>query len=187
MKILGLTTALAALAVAASTTVFSGAFLNSSDMTRQSSAGTGEVAIDLEHMTEGDGQSGALRDVIRAEALRPGEATPRTGTVRLTNQGSLPVDLSIDPAATASGPLAAVLRLQVDDCGASAACASPDTVYDGTLAAAPRVELSAPLATGAERIVRLRLSWPLAAADPALYGASIEPTFKWIARSVSGP
>jgi hypothetical protein len=181
---LGLVAALAALTAAAAATLFSGAFLNSSDRNRDNSGGTGNVEIALEQATDGAEQSGGVRDVIPADDLRPG-GSPRSGTLRIVNEGSLPVVLSLDPAAGGSGALAGALRLQVEDCGTDAACGSPTGAYDGLLGAAPAVELPGTVAPNAERVVRVSISWPASYADMSLYGTSIEPQFKWIARSLS--
>lgn len=188
MKTLGVTAALAALAAAAAATSFSGAFLNSTDRNPGSSAATGNVEIQLERVTNDAGpQSGVVRDVILAEAMRPGESSPRTGLMQVTNSGSIPIELSLDPSATGAPALTAALKLQVDDCGAAQACGSPTDVYEGALGSAPRIDLATTVPAGEQRFVRLRLSWPAANDDPALYGANIEPTFKWIATSEGSP
>ncbi len=150
---------LALLAVTLQSLVFSGAsFLSSSQNPSQSfAAGT------VSHINSRDGVA-----IVTAAGLRPG--TSAQGTVTITGGEDVPAAYSAVNAGITDAPatpgLSSVLRLRIDD-----VTGAPQTLYNGALSAFGTVGL-ATIAPYQARTFRFTLTWPLAAADPALQAAS---------------
>src|SRR5688500_6740679 len=111
-----------------------------------------------------DGQA-----VFTAEDVGPGDSA--TGTVTLSNAGTLAGDLSLaasdmsDTPGPGGGPLSAQLRLSVRDVSAAA------TVYSGSLTGMGTLALGS-LGPGVAKVYELTASLP-ASADESVAGASM--------------
>jgi spore coat-associated protein N len=121
--------------------------------------------------------------IFQAANMRPAEQA--SGSVRVTNTGTLPATLTLAPtvnagAGTASQLLAARLQLAVSDVTVAG---RPVAVYAGPLAAMPAVSLGA-LRAGSARDF-LFVSWLPVAADNALQGATLAAAFSWTAVAAS--
>jgi len=130
--------------------------------------------------------------VLGTTGLRPGDV--RDGSVTVNNAGDVTGALEFavqgPPADVPAAPaLSSVLELKVERC-ASAAAGCPGATQMGsesTLAAlASGAPLSLPaLGAGESQTYRLTLTWPAAAADPALQAAATSVNLGFTARSGS--
>jgi hypothetical protein len=126
--------------------------------------------------------------VFRADAMRPGEEA--SGSVRITNTGTVPGALTLAPTEPADTPgpgggkLSAGLELLVIDVTTVTA---PVTVYTGTLEQMEATALGT-LPAGAHRtflfVASLR---PNGASDNAYQGAALSTGFTWSATGASVP
>jgi hypothetical protein len=147
---------------------------------------TGERAEPVSTVTAGTldltfAQEGTT--VLDGAFLRPGQT--RSQTVELKNAGTVAaggVAIAADQHADTppSAGLGMVLALVVDDCGADAACATPDQRYAGSLAAFTGATAGG-IAAGGSRFVRVRLVWDATKNDPARQGASTSARLTWTA------
>lgn len=123
------------------------------------------VAGSLSHVNPADGTF-----VVDAAGMRPGQSA--TGTFTITGGGTLTGTYTLTPASLSDTPaspgLSTALRLTVEDVTGPAT-----TLYDGTVAAFTSASLGT-VAPGVSRTYRLTLTFPAAAADPALQGAATE-------------
>jgi hypothetical protein len=150
---------LALLAITLQSLVFSGAsFLGSSKNPSQSF-----VAGTVSHVNDHAGLA-----IVSATNLRPGASSQ--GAVTLTGGPDVSAAYSaINAGITdipASPALSGVLQLRIED-----VTGAPQTLYNGALSAFGTVGL-ATIGPGVVRTYRFTLTWPLAAADAALQGAS---------------
>jgi spore coat-associated protein N len=128
----------------------------------------GELSLQNSH----EGQA-----IIGAEDVAPGDSA--TGTVTLSNTGSLAGTLSLsaselsDTPGPGGGPLSAQLQLVVEDLSAGS------TVYNGPLTSLGTLALGA-LGPGAAKPYRLTTSLP-ASADNSVAGASMSVAYTWTA------
>lgn len=153
---------LALLAVTLQSLVFSGAsFLSSTQ-----DPGNVLVAGSVSHANDRGGMA-----ILDAAGMRPGST--RYGDVTLTGGEDVPAFYSAVNAGIADSPvtpgLSAALLLRVED--VTGAPATPPVLFDDALSAFATAGL-ATIAPGEARTFRFTLSWPSAAADPALQGAT---------------
>jgi len=152
---------LSLLAVAVQAVAFSGASFTAG------SANPADVFVagSLSHVNSADGTF-----LVDAAPLRPGQSV--SGTFTVTGGGTLAGSYTLTPASLTDTPaapgLSTALNLTVED-----VTGAPVTLYDGTVAAFTSAALGT-VAPGQSRSYRLTLSFPVAAADPALQGASTE-------------
>ena len=157
-----------ALLAAAGGTAFSGAFLVEAPAGQPASFATG--TLDL-----ASGQSG--QTLLTATGLRPGQQ--REGTITLANHGDLPLAVALRVGGLEQAPgLAAALEVTVEKC-LTPACATPWRRFSGPLSQLADPAELGDIEAGEERAFRVRLSWPLAADDPALQGAAADLTLHW--------
>jgi|tagenome__1003787_1003787.scaffolds.fasta_scaffold20975821_3 hypothetical protein len=180
-KLMRLALGLGAVCAASAGVLFSGAFFSSTDTSKANRVSAAQVAL---HVYDGAHNLATGNVLIPAADLRPGEKDPREAIVELENGGDVAGKLALTTADAPAGPglqLLQILHLDVDDCGASATCASPATVYSGAASGANDLALAGTLAASDSRFVRLRLNWPGAADDPSLYGVATDFSFHWTA------
>jgi spore coat-associated protein N len=121
--------------------------------------------------------------IFRGANMRPGQQAG--GSVRVTNTGTLPAQLTLAPSvaaggSAASGLLAARLRLVVSDVTDGA---HPTTVYAGPLGTMRATSLGA-LAAGRGRAFLFVSSLPDGGAgDNAVQGATLTAGFSWTANA----
>jgi hypothetical protein len=151
---------LALLAVALQSLVFSSAgyTAGSASPTNHFRAGT------LAHTNSMAGQV-----ALDASGLRPGQS--KAGTFSITGGGDLSGAYTLSRASLVDTPaapaLSATLTLIIQD-----VTSGVTTIYDGRAAAFGSRSLGL-IAPGATRVFRLTLTYPAAAADPALQGATM--------------
>jgi hypothetical protein len=165
--------ALAALLAACAAVTWTGAYFSSTD------GAPGHLLTGTLRLSGID----EAAELLAGPPLRPGAAA-REGIATVGNDGTLTGVLTVAAGPSGSSPLAQALRLRVDACP-DTACGSPDPLYTGTLAGAGTLELG-DLAPGSPRTFRVRLDWPLADDDPALYGASADYHLNWSLRDRQG-
>ncbi len=126
--------------------------------------------------------------VFRAEAMRPGEEA--SGSVTITNTGTVSAALSLAPEAPADSPgngggkLSNRLALLVIDVTTVSA---PVTVYAGTLKQMALTDVGT-LAPGAHRTYLFVATLPPAGnADNAYQGAALTTGFRWTAAGIESP
>jgi spore coat-associated protein N len=125
--------------------------------------------------------------IFQAEGMRPGQQA--SGTVTITNTGSVNAALTLQPEAAAEtaghggGKLSNTLELLVVD----VTLAAPVTVYEGTLKAMGATNVGS-LEPGASRtylfVASLR---PQGASDNAYQGAEFSTGFRWNASGAGSP
>jgi hypothetical protein len=113
--------------------------------------------------------------VVNAVDLRPGQSSQ--GDLRLTGDDDFTAGLTIAAAGLTVTPvgsaIAGALRLQIDD------VTNARQLYSGALGGLGTVTPPpTPLAPSAPRILRFTVTFPLAAATPALQGNSAELTVR---------
>jgi spore coat-associated protein N len=126
--------------------------------------------------------------IFRADAMRPDQ--PATGSVTITNTGSVNAALTLQPegasdvAGAGGGKLSAKLDLEVVDVTLSAA---PVTVYEGTLKQMEPTDVGS-LAPGASRTYRFAATLKGSGiADNAFQGAALTTGFRWNATGLESP
>lgn len=126
--------------------------------------------------------------VFTAGAMRPGGQA--SGTVQITNSGSVPGALSVDRAADpletpgdGGGLLSARLELAVIDVTRASA---PAVVWSGKLAAMPTLAVGT-IPPGEQRAYRFEATMAHGADDNAFQGASLSAGFTWTAVGSEAP
>jgi hypothetical protein len=131
--------------------------------------------------------------VLTGANLKPGDT--RTGTVTITNTGSLDalVDLTkanlVDTPGPRGGALSSVMRLRIEDITSS----TPTLLYDGGLGAMPKLALGEFPKKSAGRTYRFTVSFtrgPVpatpSAGDNRYEGAGVTVDFVWTGQKSSG-
>ncbi len=154
--------ALALVSLALGSAIFSGASFTSK------SANTASLAAASFQLSS----SKPNQTIVAASGMAPGES--RQGTIEIANQGSAPGVVVLEASGLTGTALAAVLDLEVDDISGGSAVEK----WSGKLGSFSSVALGA-FAAGVERDYRLTLSWPAAANDASLQGATTSLSFRW--------
>jgi hypothetical protein len=124
--------------------------------------------------------------ILGASNMKPGSST--TGTVTLTNTGSVDSDLALqrrnltDTAGPNGGSLSEVLQLQVQDVTNAAA---PTNVYSGRLATMPNVSLGSFPKKAPGRTYRFTVTLPQSAGD-RYEGATTRVDYVWTQAKSNG-
>lgn len=154
---------LALLAVTLQSLVFSGA----SFFRTSANPGNAFAAGSLSHTNSKNGQV-----VLAATALRPGQS--QAGTLTITGGGNFTQAYTISKATLVDTPaspgLSNALTLQIEDITGAAT-----TLFNGTAASFTQVS-GGTIAVGATRTYRFTLTYPTAAADTRLQGATMTLT-----------
>lgn len=156
--------ALALLALALGSVMFSGAKFSSR------SANSASLAAGSFQLTSSKPSSEAI---VSATEMRPGQS--REGTITLGNKGDGIATVSVKAAGLTGTTLAAAIDLTIDD------TTSGTQKWSGKLSAfsaAGSVALGS-IATSASRSYRITLSWPSASNSVSLQGTSTSLTFQW--------
>lgn len=110
--------------------------------------------------------------IVAATGMRPGDS--RQGTIAIGNEGTTPATLTLRASDLTGPALAAAIDLEIEDTTGGGSTRR----WSGKLGAFAGVGLGS-FAPGTARTYRLTLSWPSAAADASLQGASTALTFQW--------
>ncbi len=110
--------------------------------------------------------------IVAASGMAPGES--RQGTIEIGNEGSAPGTVLLEASGLSGTTLAAVLELEIDDITSGRAVEK----WGGKLGSFGSVSLGS-FAAGSKRAYRLTLSWPAAASEASLQGATSSLTFRW--------
>lgn len=130
-------------------------------------------------LTMTNNQTGAI---LSASNMRPGDS--QSGTVDITNTGSLSAAYSLAESSLTGATLAAQLDLTVVDCGDLAAtpnCATGTALYSGTLDSLPSTALGT-FAAGQGHRYEFTVTLP-ASTGNAFQGLSSSVQFDWSAIS----
>lgn len=130
-------------------------------------------------LTMSDSQSGAI---LSASNMRPGDS--QTGTVDITNTGSLAAPFTLTESSVTGATLAAQLALKVVDCGDTSGtpdCTTGPTLYNGTLDSLPSTSLGT-LAAGQGHRYEFTVTLPSSTGN-AFQGLSASADFDWSAVS----
>lgn len=154
--------ALALVSLALGSAIFSGASFTSK------SANSASLAVASFQL----GSSKPNQAIVAASGMKPGDS--RQGTIEISNAGSAPGIVLLEAGGLTGTALAAVLDLEIDDVTSGAAVEK----WSGKLGSFNSVALGS-FAAGTERDYRLTLSWPAAANEASLQGATTSLTFRW--------
>ena len=163
---------LATLLLATGVAIGSGANFTAASSNPGNTFATGTLAMT-------NGQSGAI---LTASNMRPGDS--QSGTVDITNSGSLSGAYTLAESSVTGATLAAQLDLAVVDCGDTSGtpnCATGPTLYSGKLDSLSSTSLGT-FAAGQGRRYQFTVSLP-ASTGNAFQGLSSSVQFDWSATS----
>jgi hypothetical protein len=153
--------ALALLALALGSAMFSGASL-SSKSANSASLAAGSIKLS---------SSAPNQAIVAASEMKPGDS--RQGTISIGNQGDVAGTVTLQAGGLTGAALAAVIDLKVEDTTGKSV-----QKWSGKLGAFSSVSLGT-LGAGTTRSYRFTLSWPAASNEASLQGASTSLTFQW--------
>jgi len=157
--------ALALLALALGTAMFSGAkFTSRSANTASLVAGSIQLSSSL--------PSQAI--VAETSGLVPGDS--RKGSVSITNKGSAAASVDLKASGLTGTALAAVIDLKIEEVAGS----TTTQKWSGKLGTFTTLDLGS-LGAGSTQTYQFTLSWPEASKSSSLQGASTSLTFQWSA------
>ena len=154
--------ALALVSLTLGSAIFSGASFTSKSA---NSASLATASIQLS-------SSAANQAIVAASGMKPGET--RQGTIAIGNKGSAAGSVVLKASGLTGSALAAVLDFKVEDVTGGGSIQK----WSGKLGSFGSVELGS-FGPSTTREYRLTLSWPAAADEAALQGASTSLTFQW--------
>jgi spore coat-associated protein N len=154
--------ALALVSLALGSALFSGATFTSKSA---NSASLAAASIQLS-------SSAPNQAVVAASGMRPGDS--RQGTISIGNQGTVAGSVALRATGLTGSSLASVIDFKLADTTGGGST----QVWSGKLGSFEGVQLGS-FAPDASRSYRLTLSWPAAASEAALQGASTSLTFQW--------
>lgn len=154
--------ALALLALALGTAMFSGASFTSKSA---NSATLAAGNIKLSSLLSG-------QTIVAATGMKPGVS--REGTIKIGNEGDVSGTVTLEATELTGTALASVLDFKVEEIEKSTSVQK----WSGKLGSFTSVNLGAIAATKT-REYRLTLSWPAASNEASLQGTSTSMTFKW--------
>ncbi len=153
--------ALALLALALGTAMFSGAkFTSRSANTASLVAGSVQLSSSLPNQA-----------IVAAAGMKPGLS--REGTIKIGNEGDVPGTVTLKASGLSGAALAAVIDLKVDD-----VTSGTTQKWSGKLGSFTSLSLGS-FAPEAKRTYRFTLSWPAASSEASLQGLSTSLTFQW--------
>lgn len=154
--------ALALVSLALGSAIFSGASFTSKSA---NSASLAAASIQLS-------SSAANQAIVAASGMKPGDS--RQGTIAIGNNGSAAGTVALRASGLTGSALAAAIDFKLEDVTGEGAVQK----WSGKLGSFSGVDLGSfgPTAT---RQYRFTLSWPLAADEASLQGASTSLTFQW--------
>jgi hypothetical protein len=154
--------AMALVSLALGSAIFSGATFTSKSANSASLA-----AADIQLSSSAPDQA-----IVAASGMRPGDS--RQGAISIGNQGTVAGTVTLRGTGLTGTALAAVLDLELEDTTGGAVTQK----WSGKLGAFSSIDLGS-FAAGATRTYRFTLSWPAAASDASLQGATTSLTFRW--------
>lgn len=154
--------ALGLVSLALGSAIFSGASFTSK------SANTASLAAASIQLSS----SAANQAIVAASGMRPGDS--RQGTIAIGNKGSAAGTLVLRASGLTGSALAAAIDLKLEDVTGGGSVQK----WTGKLGAFESVDLGQ-LGGGATREYRFILSWPAAANEASLQGATTSLTFRW--------
>ncbi len=153
---------LALVSLALGSAIFSGASFTSKSA---NSASLAAASIQLS-------SSAANQAIVAASGMKPGDS--RQGTITIGNKGSAAGILVLKSTGLTGSALAAVIDLKVEDVTGGGSSQK----WSGKLGSFSSVGLGS-FPAAASRDYRFTLSWPAAADEASLQGASVSLTFQW--------
>jgi hypothetical protein len=157
--------ALALISLALGSALFSGAsFTSKSSNTAALAAGSIQLS-----------SSKPNQAIVAATGMRPGDS--RQGSISIGNQGDVAGTVTLRGIGLAGTALAAVIDLKIENTTEKAT-----TIWSGKLGTFSSLGLGS-FAAGSTRSYRFTLSWPSAANEASLQGASTSLTFQWTGSS----
>lgn len=154
--------ALALVSLALGSAIFSGATFTSKSA---NSASLAAASIQLS-------SSAPNQAIVSAAGMRPGES--RQGTISIGNKGTAAGTVALRGTGLTGAALAAAIDLEVEDTTGGGSTRK----WSGKLGSFTGVDLGS-FAAGSTRSYRIALSWPAAANEASLQGASTSLTFQW--------
>jgi hypothetical protein len=154
--------ALALIALALGTAMFSGAGFTSKS-SNSASLAAGSIQLSSSRPNQA---------IVAASGMRPGDS--RQGTIEIGNQGDVAGTVTLKASGLTGTALAAVIDLKVEDTTGGGAT----QMWSGKLGSFSSVGLGS-FAAGTTRTYRITLSWPSASNEASLQGASTSLTFQW--------
>jgi hypothetical protein len=154
--------ALAVLALALGSALFSGATFNSKSA---NSASLAAASVRLS-------SSAPNQAIVAAAGMRPGDS--RQGTIVIGNEGTAAAVVSLRASGRSGAALAGAIDLEIED----ATGGGPIPKWSGKLGSFDSLALGG-FPAGTSRTYRFTLSWPAAAAEASLQGTSTTLTFRW--------
>lgn len=161
--------ALALVSLALGSAIFSGASFTSQSA---NSASLAAATIQLS-------SSAANQAIVAASGMKPGDS--RQGTITIGNKGSAVGAVALKSTGMTGSALAAVIDFKVEDTTGGGSIQK----WSGKLGSFGSAELGE-FAAGGSREFRFTLSWPSAANEASLQGASTSLTFQWSGSAKGG-
>ncbi|HEX4463432.1 MAG TPA: hypothetical protein VH042_02190 [Solirubrobacterales bacterium] len=153
--------ALALLALALGSAMFSGASFSSKSANKASLA-AGSVKLSSSKPNEA---------IVSASGMEPGSS--REGTIKIGNEGDVAGTVTLTASGLSGTALAAVIDLKVDD-----VTSGTTQKWSGKLGSFTSVALGS-FEAGATRTYRFTLSWPSTSDAASLQGTSSSLNFNW--------
>jgi len=154
--------ALALVSLALGSAIFSGASFTSKSA---NSASLAAASVQLS-------SSAANQAIVAASGMKPGDS--RQGTIAIGNKGSAAGTVVLTAGGLTGTALAAAIDLKIEDVTGGGSTQK----WSGKLGAFGSVDLGS-FAAASTREYRFTLSWPPAASEASLQGASTSLTFQW--------
>ena len=161
--------ALALVSLALGSAIFSGASFTSKSA---NSASLAAASIQLS-------SSAPNQAIVAASGMRPGDS--RQGTITIGNKGTASGSFVLKATRLTGSALAAVLDFKVEDTTGGASTQK----WSGKLGSFASAALGS-IGAGESRAYRLTLSWPAAASEASLQGATTSLTFQWSGSAQGG-
>ena len=161
--------ALALVSLALGSAIFSGASFTSKSA---NSASLAAASVQLS-------SSAANQAIVAAAGMKPGDS--RQGTIAIGNKGSAAGTVVLKASGLTGTALAAAIDLKVEDVTGGGSTQK----WSGKLGSFGSVDLGS-FAAASTREYRFTLSWPAAANEASLQGASTSLTFQWTGSAKGG-
>lgn len=156
-----LLTALALVALALGSAMFSGASFTSKSANKAAlAAGSVQLSSSLPNQA-----------IVSATGMEPGAS--REGTIKIGNQGDVAGNVTLKASGLTGTALAAVIDLKIED-----VTSGTSQKWSGKLGSFTSLSLGI-FAAESSRSYRFTLSWPSASNSASLQGASTSLTFEW--------
>ncbi len=153
--------ALALVALALGSAMFSGASFTSKSANKASlAAGSVQLSSSLPNQA-----------IVSAAGMEPGST--REGTIKIGNEGSVAGTVTLKASGLTGAALAAVIDLKIED-----VTSGTSQKWSGKLGSFANLTLGS-FSAGSSRSYRFTLSWPSTSDSPSLQGTSTSLSFEW--------